>query len=139
VKDRTAQRLSRLHTLVYRATRGLIGRRLVGNDMLLLTTSGRTSGRPHTVPLLYLADGETLVVIASWGGRDHDPDWYRNLVANPRAQVQVRGTRSHMRARTAEPDERTEWWPRVVEAYGGYQDYQGRTERVIPVVLLEPV
>ena len=139
VKDSTVRRLSWLHAYLFRATRGLIGRRLVGSDMLLLTTTGRVSGEPHTVPLLFLSEGDTLVVIASYGGRDQHPDWYLNLVENPHVVVQVRGERREMRARTADPEKRAEWWPRIVKAYDGYREYQTRTEREIPVVLLEGV
>jgi deazaflavin-dependent oxidoreductase (nitroreductase family) len=111
---------------------------LVDNDILLLTTTGRRTGRPHTVPLLYLRAGDTLVVIASYGGRDRHPAWYLNLVATPEVEVQVRKGRFRARARTAAPEERASWWPRVVAAYGDYAAYQTRTDRVIPVVLLEP-
>ena len=138
MRDATARRLSGLHTLIYRATNGLVLRRLVNNDMLLLTTVGRHSGRPHTVPLLYLTDGPRLVVIASWGGRAANPDWYRNLGADPNAQVQVRGRRVAAVASTATENERAEWWPRVVAAYDGYATYQARTDRKIPVVFLDP-
>jgi len=139
VKDSTVRRLSRLHTLAYRATHGLVGRRLVDNDMLLLTTTGRVSGEPHTVPLLYLSDGDALVVVASYGGRPRHPEWYLNLVEHPVVEVQVRGERHAMRARSMDPGKRAEWWPRIVEAYGGYAEYQGRTDREIPVVRLEPL
>jgi deazaflavin-dependent oxidoreductase (nitroreductase family) len=111
---------------------------LVDNDMLLLTTIGRHTGRPHTVPLLYLREAEALVVIASYGGRDRHPAWYLNLVAEPEVEVQVKRTRYRARAHTADPEERSSWWPRVVDAYGDYAVYQTRTDRVIPVVLLEP-
>ena len=107
--------------------------------MLLLTTIGRTTGEPHTVPLLYLRDDETLVVIASYGGRDRHPDWYMNLVENPHTWVETPGSRQQMKARTAEPDERGEWWPRILSAYDGYAVYQSRTRRQIPVVVLEPM
>ncbi len=137
MRDSTARRLSRFHAGVYRLTGGVLGRRLVHNDMLLLTTRGCTTGKAHTVPLLYLRDGETLVVIASWGGRPQDPDWYRNLVAEPRAFVQVGAKSWAVRARTAGPVERDAWWPRVVGAYSGYRGYQSHTNRVIPVVMLE--
>jgi deazaflavin-dependent oxidoreductase (nitroreductase family) len=138
MRDATARRLSRLHRGVYRLTRGWVGRRLVRNDMLLLTTRGRRTGTPHTVPLLYVQDGDRLVVIASWGGRPHHPEWYLNLVAEPRAVVQVRSRSWAVRARTAGPAERQDWWTRVTTAYSGYLDYQARTDRVIPVVFLEP-
>ncbi len=106
--------------------------------MLLLTTRGRISGKKHTVPLLYLTADELVVVIASYGGRDHYPDWYLNLTANPQVTVQLPLERRQRRlARTASPQERGEWWPRIVEAYHGYDTYQSRTEREIPVVFLE--
>jgi deazaflavin-dependent oxidoreductase (nitroreductase family) len=111
---------------------------LVDNDMLILSTTGRRSGRPHEVPLLCLREGESLVVIASYGGRPNYPDWYLNLVAKPKARVQVNGRRQTVTARVATSEEREEWWPRIVEAYEGYSQYQSRTDRVIPVVFLEP-
>ena len=132
------RRLSRWHRRIYRLTRGLIGRRLVENDMLILTTTGRRSGRPHEVPLLYLRDGKSLVVIASYGGRPDYPDWYLNLVAQPDAEVQIRGRRHAVSARVASSDERAAWWPRIVEAHEGYNQYQSRTDRIIPVVFLDP-
>jgi deazaflavin-dependent oxidoreductase (nitroreductase family) len=138
VRDRTAKHLSALHRLLYRSTRGMVGRRLVDNDMCLLSTTGRLSGKIHTVPLLYLRDGDRLVVIASWGGRDHHPDWYVNLRANPLANVQVLGDRWEVEAITADAEERAIWWPRVVDAYDGYATYESRTDREIPVVFLEP-
>ncbi len=139
MRDASVRRWSRLHAIVYRATGGLVGRRLVANPMLLLTTRGSRSGEEHTVPLLYLEDGSRLVVIASYGGRPHHPDWYRNLVTTPRVRVQIGGERREMKARTATAEERALWWPRVLDAYDGYRTYQSRTEREIPIVFLEPV
>ena len=107
--------------------------------MLILTTTGRRSGRPHEVPLLYLRDGDNLVVIASYGGRPNYPDWYLNLMARPEAEVQINGRRQAVRARVASSEERSVWWPRVVDAYEGYSEYQSRTNRIIPVVFLDPV
>ncbi len=127
-----------MHTILYRTTRGRLGGRLVGNDMLLLTTRGRKTGRSHTVPLLYLQDGEVFVVIASWGGRDRHPEWYLNLVDHPDAEVDVGGEKRRVRARTAGPTERADWWRRAVDAYDGYTAYQGRTDREIPIVFLKP-
>ena len=138
VRDATARRLSRLHAAIYRTTQGRVGTRLVANDMLLLTTRGRTSGKPHTVPLLYLQEGETLVVVASWGGRDYHPDWYLNLVAEPAATVDLRGVGRNVIARTADAGEREIWWHRVQNAYRAYEQYQARTRREIPIVFLEP-
>lgn len=137
MRNGTAKHLSTLHTLLYRATRGVIGRRLVNNDMLLLTTAGRRTDKPHTVPLLYLRDGDKLAVVASWGGRDTHPEWYLNLVAEPRVRVQVRGRQMEKLARTASPKERDRLWSLVVAAYDGYATYQTRTARKIPIVILE--
>ena len=78
-----------------------------------------------------------MVVIASWGGRDHHPDWYENLLADPRATVQVLGDRWVVEAATATSAERAEWWPKVVDAYDGYATYAAKTSREIPVVFLE--
>ncbi|MCL1594378.1 MAG: nitroreductase family deazaflavin-dependent oxidoreductase [Actinomycetia bacterium] len=131
--------LSRLHSVVFRATRGYLGRRLVNNDMLLLTTLGELSGKKHTVPLLYLRADDRFIVIASYGGRPTDPQWYRNLVAHPTASVQIENTRHAVTATAMSKDERSLWWPRIVEAYADYAVYQSRTDRTIPVVWLEQV
>jgi F420H(2)-dependent quinone reductase len=136
VRDINVKLLSRLHTGLYRLTNGHIGRRLVGNDMLLLTTTGRTSGTRHTVPLLYLRDGDRFVVIASYGGRPHHPEWYRNLLADPEATVQIPGETHAVWAATMSTEERSDWWPRVIEAYSDYAVYQSRTDREIPIVWL---
>jgi len=129
--------LSTLHTTLYRATRGMIGRRLVNNDMLLLTTTGVATGDLHTVPLLYLSDGQRLIVIASYGGRPSHPQWYRNLLEEPSASAQILGDTRDVVATTMTAAERDLWWPRIVEAYGDYAVYQSRTERKIPVVWLD--
>jgi deazaflavin-dependent oxidoreductase (nitroreductase family) len=138
VRDSAVKRLSALHRVLYRVTGGRVGRRLVDNDILLLTTRGRGTARKHTVPLLYLRDRERLVVIASYGGRDRHPEWYLNLVADPSVIAQIGGERVSLLARTANQGERETWWPRVVAAYSEYAVYQGRTDREIPVVMLEP-
>ncbi|MFQ5554510.1 MAG: nitroreductase family deazaflavin-dependent oxidoreductase [Acidimicrobiia bacterium] len=134
MRDATARRLSAIHAAAYRLTRGRIGRRLVRNDMLLLTTRGRRTGRPHTVPLLYLRDGRDLVVIASWGGRDRHPEWYLNLAADPSVWVQIDGTQGGATATSMRDDERSAWWSRAVDAYAGYTGYRAKTTRSIPVV-----
>lgn len=126
------------HRALFRATGGRLGRRLARNDMLLLTTRGRRTGRPHTVPLLYLSTGDELAVIASYGGHPQHPDWYRNLVADPRVEVQEGRRRFPAMARTAGDAEREELWARAVAAFPGYTAYQEKTERVIPIVLLKP-
>lgn len=136
MKGENVRRLSRLHRAVYSVTVGVVGGRLVHNDMLLLTTTGRRTGRPHTVPLLYLRKGQRLVVTASYGGRDHHPAWYLNLSADPVVKVQLRSRRFTALAATAGPQDRRTWWPRLVEAYEGYAMYQAKTHREFPVVFL---
>ena len=131
--------LSGLHIALYRLTRGRLGRRLASHDMLLLTTTGRHSGRPHTVPLLYLRVKGELAVIASYGGHPTHPDWYRNLLAEPHAKVQADGKSFPVIARTAEPAERPRLWALAVAEYPGYAGYQEKTDRTIPVVLLRRV
>ena len=139
MRDSSVRRWSAVHRVLYRVSGGRLGSRLVGNDMLLLTTRGRTSGYAHTVPLLYLSDGDTIAVIASFGGRDHHPDWYLNLMADPIVTARTGDREMSLVARTATPAERATWWPRAVEAYQDYAVYQTRTQRQIPIVLLRPV
>jgi len=137
VKDQIVRGLSTIHTFVYRTTNGRVGRRLVNNDMLLLTTVGRSSGTDHTVPLLYLRDDDRLIIIASYGGRPKHPEWYRNLRSHRQASVQILGDRFGVEATTMAERERSEWWPQIVEAYGDFAVYQSRTDREIPVVWLD--
>ena len=138
MRDSGVKRWSAFHRVLYEATNGVVGRRLVGNDMLLLTTRGRLTGQPHTVPLLYLRDGDRFLVIASYGGRDRHPEWYLNLLADPSVTARVADRKVVLTARTASSAEREEWWPRVVASYGDYAVYQTRTDREIPIVTLEP-
>ena len=127
------------HTLLYRATGGLIGHRVPGvPPMLLLDHVGAKSGKPRTTPLAYLADGEQIVIVASKGGHPRHPAWYHNLRANPRTTVQVGRRKLDVDARVAGPEERERLWPRVVDLYEGYAGYQQRTDREIPLVILEP-
>lgn len=134
MRDGTAKWLSAAHKVLFRVSSGRIGKRLVNNDMLLLTTKGRRSGREHTIPLLYLRDGADVIVIASWGGRDYPPDWYLNVVAEPTVSVHIRSQRWAGTAVELEEPERSEWWQAAVAAYSGYEEYQSRTDRVIPVL-----
>ena len=139
MKDANVRRLSSLHTALFRLTGGRLGSRLVDNDMLLLTTAGASTGQDHTVPLLYLLDDGSLVVIASYGGRDGHPQWYKNLMATPVADVQMGSKSIKVEARTASGEERSRLWRDVVRAYDKYQVYQTRTDRQIPVVILDPL
>ncbi|MCA9630746.1 MAG: nitroreductase family deazaflavin-dependent oxidoreductase [Myxococcales bacterium] len=131
--------MSQANTWVYRKSGGRVGGRFLrGAPVCLLTTVGRKSGQPRTTPLLYLRDGERVVVVASQGGLPRHPQWYLNLQANPECEVQIRKEILELEARTASAEERAELWPRLLEMYADFGDYQSWTERVIPVVILEP-
>ena len=133
------RRLMGVHTAVYRATRGVIGHRVPGaGPMLLLDHVGAKSGRRRTSPLLYLTDGDDLVVVASKGGHPKHPAWFHNLRANPDTTVQVGSERREVHARVASPAERARLWPQAISVYGSYADYQRKAPREIPMVILEP-
>jgi deazaflavin-dependent oxidoreductase (nitroreductase family) len=104
----------------------------------LVEHTGRKTGLPRTTPLVYLRDGNRVVVVASQAGRPENPMWFANLVANPDVVVQVGRARLPMRARVADPAERAVLWPKLVALYADYDSYQSWTERIIPVVVLEP-
>ena len=128
-----------LHTGLYRLSGGRVGHTVPGTPpMLLLEHRGARSNIVRTTPLGYVRDSENLVVIASKGGHPHNPSWLHNLRAHPEARVQVRSTRTLVRAREASSAERERLWPEVVAVYAGYEDYQQRTAREIPLVILEP-
>ena len=125
---------------VYRLSGGrLLGRFPSGAPVCLLTTTGRRSGQARTVPLLYLADGEDFVVVASQGGAPQNPGWFHNLQAAPRAGLQIGRRRLAVTARTVPAAERDLLWPRLVAIYPPYEDYRRRTSREIPLVRLTPV
>ena len=128
----------KLNVPVYRATRGRLFGRIGRAPVLLLTTTGRRSGRERTAPVLYLADGEHMVVIGSNAGNAHAPAWALNLKAHPDAEVQVRGVHRKVRARVAEGAERDELWRRMNDQYGGFDDYRARTGRPIDLFVLQP-
>jgi deazaflavin-dependent oxidoreductase (nitroreductase family) len=106
---------------------------------LLLTTRGRKSGRELTLPLIFGTSGSHYVVVASKGGAPQHPAWYLNLQANPEVQVQVKKAKFKARARTAGSTERAALWAKMVEIYAPYEQYQTKTDRLIPVVVLEPI
>ena len=128
--------LSRTHVLFYRLSRGRIGGRLWNAPVLLLTTVGRKTGKKRTTPLLYLRDGERLIIVASNGGRDNEPSWWTNLRHDPHAEVQIKGEKKKMIARKASEEENSSFWPLLTKMYPAYSDYQRRTKREIPVVIL---
>jgi deazaflavin-dependent oxidoreductase (nitroreductase family) len=106
---------------------------------LLLTTTGRHSGQPRTTPLIYGRDGDRYLVVASRGGAPKHPDWYENLVAQPEVHVQVMADRFKARARTATAAEKPPLWKTMAAIFPPYDEYQTRTTREIPVVILERV
>ena len=133
------RRMMGAHELVYLATDGLIGHRFPGfPPVLLVDHVGAKSGIRRTTPLAYVEDGDDVVLVASKGGHPRNPAWFHNLRANPDTTVQIGSERRAVRARVAGPDERARLWPKAVAAYAGYRDYQERTQREIPLVILEP-
>ena len=127
-----------VHTALYKASGGRLGRNMRGSEVVLLTTTGRTSGKRRTSPLFGRADGDSWVVIASNGGHPEHPTWYLNLRDNPDVELQVGAETTRRRAETVDGDERTRLWKKMAETYANYDDYQASTSRVIPVVLLRP-
>ena len=123
----------------YRANGGKVSGMFAGAPLLLLTTTGAKSGQPRVAPLAYTTDNDRLVVIASKGGAPTHPDWFHNVRANPDVVVQVGRERVPMTARVADDEERAVLWPKLVALYPDYDSYQSWTERVIPVVVLEPL
>ena len=127
------------HVVLYRATDGLIGHRFPGAPpMLLLDHVGAKTGKLRTTPLAYIHDGANFVVVASKGGHPKHPAWFHNVLASPNVRIQVGARRMTVHGRRATSAERERVWPMVVKAYAGYQAYQDRTEREIPLVILEP-
>lgn len=124
---------------VYRATGGRLLGRVGKAPVLLLTTTGRKSGQKRTAPVVFLADGERMIVIGSNAGNDRVPAWALNLKANPDAEVEVGRRRQKIRARVAEGEERAELWRKCNDQYAGFDDYEERTDRPISLFVLEPV
>jgi F420H(2)-dependent quinone reductase len=127
------------HAGVYRATGGKLFGRMGKSPILLLNTVGRKTGRKRTSPLLYVMDGEDFVVIASKGGAPTHPAWYLNLIANPEATVEIGDREVRVEAEVADPEDKPRLWQKMVEMYPTYDDYQRKTEREIPLLVLRPV
>jgi deazaflavin-dependent oxidoreductase (nitroreductase family) len=126
------------HVEKYRETDGEVGYMWNGAPCLLLTTTGHKSGKPRTVPLIFGPDGDRQILIASKGGAPDHPHWYKNLAANPTVEVQIKGDRFTATARTVEdPEERAACWAIATSVWPNYDEYVKRTDRVIPVVVLE--
>ena len=130
--------ITRLHRFVYRASGGRLGESLGGVKTLLLETRGRRSGKRRIIPLLYERDDERFLVVASNAGDDRPPAWWRNLQARPEATIQVGRARHAVRAREATELESQRLWPRLERTWPDYAAYRRRTDRPIPIVVLEP-
>jgi deazaflavin-dependent oxidoreductase (nitroreductase family) len=127
--------VSRLHTGLFRVLGG-VG--FMNRNTLILTTSGRKTGRESATPLLYVEDGGRLYIVGSFGGSDTPPGWYRNLVAHPEVTAEVAATRRRYQARTLSVEEAKPIWPKLLAIYPAYASYQKKTSRVIPVIELAP-
>jgi deazaflavin-dependent oxidoreductase (nitroreductase family) len=127
---------SALHSFAYRSTAGRLGGKLGRLPVLLLTTVGRKTGERRTVPLVYLRDGNDIVIVGSNGGHDWHPAWFHNLLAMPAAEVRIGGAKQQLIAAVAAASERERLWPAVVKLWPGYGEYQNKTRREIPLVIL---
>lgn len=137
---RTLQRiLTGSHVWLLRTSGGRVGGKVGRVEHVVLVTTGRRSGRPRATPLAATFDEGRVLLVASNGGSDRAPDWYLNLCAHPEVAVEHAGRRRAMRARTADDEERERLWPRVLRTWPGYDGYQRRTARRIPVVICEPL
>jgi F420H(2)-dependent quinone reductase len=128
--------MGRAHRTVYRLSGGRLLRRVAGMPVLMLTTTGRRTGRSRTTPLTYFEVGEEVAIVASNGGEDHPPRWWLNLQADARAMIAIDGRSEPVTARAATAGEHAELWPVITTTHPGYAEYARRTTRPIPVVLL---
>jgi len=130
---------TRLNVWVYRASNGrLMNKFPNGSPICLVTMTGRRSGRKRTIPLIHVADGDDVILVASQGGMSSNPLWYYNLTANPSVGVTADGITRSMIARLASDQEKAAVWPLAVSVYPDFNDYQARTERNIPVFICSP-
>jgi deazaflavin-dependent oxidoreductase (nitroreductase family) len=138
-KDASTRVLTGIHRAVFRVSKGRLANTGFRMPVLELTTIGRKTGKRRSTMLTSpVQDGERLVLVASYGGDDRHPTWFLNLRDHPDVEITMRGETRAMKARVASAEEKAELWPRVVEAYKGYAQYQTRTDRDIPLVIVEP-
>ncbi|MHB8464101.1 MAG: nitroreductase family deazaflavin-dependent oxidoreductase [Acidimicrobiales bacterium] len=138
-KDASAKALTAFHRSIFDLTKGKVAGKAFGMPVVKLTTIGRKSGKQRDTMLTTpIHDDTKVVLVASYGGDDRHPAWYVNLSANPKVTITMQGTRRDMLARTASADEKQAMWPTVTSAYKGYAGYQEKTDRDIPLVILEP-
>ena len=138
VRAKIPNAAAKVNVLIYKASGGRFGGKMDNLPVLLLDHVGAKSGKTRTAPLLYLEDGENLVIVASRGGSEANPAWLYNLKANPRTTVEIKGQRRDVVARVATDEERERLWPELVRGYRYYATYQTRTDRQIPVLILSP-
>jgi deazaflavin-dependent oxidoreductase (nitroreductase family) len=139
VKDLIARAGNVVHRAVVTASKGRIGGTGFGMPVVVLTTTGRKSGKQRTTMLTTpVHDENRVVLVASYGGDDRHPAWFLNLRDNPDVELTLKGQSRAMKARVASAEEKAELWPEVTKAYKGYAQYQTRTDRDIPLVILEP-
>ena len=127
------------HMVFYRCTGGTIGGRLFGNSVLLLTTIGRKTGKPRTSPLIYHKDGSDWIVMAGNAGARNHPSWWLNLQSQPEAKIQFMAKKIRVAAHKATPQEKEKLWPEFIRSHPNYTEYQKKTTREIPVVILRPM
>jgi len=131
--------MSLLNTWIYRVSGGRLGARwMYGAPILLLTTVGKKSGQQRTTPLLYLDDGARVVVVGSQGGMAKDPLWVKNIEANPEVEIEIGSSKRRMHAHRGSGEEKARYWPALCKMYPDYADYQARTTRDIPILVLDP-
>lgn len=126
------------NTRLYRLSGGRIGGRYDGAPVLILHHVGRRSGEPRQTPLIYLQDGEDFVIVGSMGGSSSHPAWYLNVRDAPDVEVEIKGSRRHVRARHADLQERERLWPALLEMWPAWDDYSRRTDREFPILILSP-
>lgn len=138
-KDAAAKVVTGFHRVVFRATKGRVAGRMFSMPVVLLTTTGRKSGRRRETMLTSpVQEDGRVVLVASYGGDARHPTWFLNLRDDPDVEIVMAGERRRMKARVADPEEKSRLWNQIVERYRGYGQYQKRTDRDIPVVILEP-
>ena len=139
LKDAAGRVTNVLHRTILQVSGGRIGNSGFGMPVVMLHHIGRKSGQERTTMLTTpVHDEKRVVIVASWGGDDRHPQWFHNVKANPDVELTLKGQRRKMKAHVASPEERDELWPQVTTKYKGYAQYQTRTDREIPLVILEP-
>ncbi len=129
---------TRLHVIVYRVSGGRIGRKLGGDEICMVKMTGAKTGKQRTIPLMYVPDGDAMVLVASQGGAPRNPGWYHNLVKHPEVTIEHNGVSRALVARLVDAEEKERLWKVCVEHYAAYEDYRQRTTRDIPVFRCEP-